>query len=115
MTTGEAKNIFDSSMLDLFRMEVEQHATTLINELPKLSLDPMPEEQIEPLVRAAHSIKGAGRLVGVTDVVGIAQQMEECLSAVRRGLMALNEDLIGLLIRSVEMVSLLSEKTKETQ
>jgi two-component system sensor histidine kinase and response regulator WspE len=113
MTARETKNIFDSSMLDLFRAEVDQHVAILISELPKLSLDSVPEEQIEPLVRAAHSIKGAGRLVGVTDVVGIAQQMEECLSAVRRELMALNEDLIGLLINSVEMVSLLSEKTKE--
>ena len=114
MTGKKSNQILDDSMLELFRSEVEQQVSILMGELPKLIQDPSPAERLEPLIRAAHSIKGAGRLVGVTEVSSLAHQVEDCLVLVRRGERVLSDALIELLINSAEMLSVISDRAKES-
>ena len=111
--TGKENILFDDSMLELFRSEVDQQVSVLLGELPKLLQDSASAERIEPLIRAAHSIKGAGRLVGVTDVAGLAHQVEDCLVLVRRDDLTLSDNLVELLIKSAEMLLVISDRTKE--
>src|SRR5262249_1519882 len=53
-----AMNTIDASMFDLFREEVKAHADTLTAGLIALEANATDPTRIEPLMRAAHSIKG---------------------------------------------------------
>src|SRR3569623_84096 len=105
MTEKNSKSFADESMLELFRMEVEQQASVLTEGLLKLEQDPAALTNIEPLMRAAHSIKGAARLVGIMDAVGLAHKMEDCLVAAQKGKLVLSSDAADLLLKSVDMLS----------
>ncbi|MBP7341867.1 MAG: hybrid sensor histidine kinase/response regulator [Syntrophaceae bacterium] len=89
----------DPLMLDLFRVELENHTRTLEAGLVTAERDQTPE-QIEPLMRAAHSIKGAARIVGLSDAVTLAHAMEDVLSAAQHGKRTLTSDAVDLLLKS---------------
>ncbi len=88
----------DPLMLDLFRVELENHTRTLESGLVTAERDQTPE-QIEPLMRAAHSIKGAARIVGLSDAVTLAHAMEDVLSAAQHGKRTLTADAVDLLLK----------------
>lgn len=113
MSKKDLKNLADASMLELFRLEVEQHAAVLTEGLLRLEEDPASSEKIEPLMRAAHSIKGAARLVGLSYAVGLAHKMEDCLVAAQGGKLSLTADDIDLLLKGVDMLALISDLTHD--
>jgi len=88
----------DLSLMDLFRIEVENHSRVLETDLVKVEADPTPT-RIEPLMRAAHSIKGAARIVGLDRGVTLAHAMEDVLSAAQHGKLKLISEHIDLLLR----------------
>lgn len=90
-------DLSDFSMLDLFRMEAENHAQVLETGLVELEKD-QSAERIEPLMRAAHSIKGAARIVGLNVAVDLAHAMEDVLSALQKGGLLLSPDAVDILL-----------------
>jgi two-component system sensor histidine kinase and response regulator WspE len=97
----------DLSMLDLFRIEAENYAKVLDKGLVEVENQGSPEG-IEPLMRAAHSIKGAARIVGLDLVVTLAHAMEDVLSAAQKGAIILSPHHIDLLLQGNDILSLLS-------
>jgi len=75
----------DPALFELFRDEVRAHAGTLAAGLLDLEADPTNPQRIEPLMRAAHSLKGAARIVGVEPAVRLAHEMEDALVAAQAG------------------------------
>jgi chemotaxis protein histidine kinase CheA len=71
------------SMFDLYKAEAEQHGRALSDGLVALESATDPK-LVEPLMRAAHSIKGAARIVGFEQVVTLAHAMEDCLVRLQR-------------------------------
>ncbi len=71
------------SMFDLYKAEAEQHGRALSDGLVSLESATDPA-LVEPLMRAAHSIKGAARIVGFEQVVTLAHAMEDCLVRLQR-------------------------------
>ena len=94
--------IADLSMLDLFRLEVENHGRVLESGLVAAEGNQSPAA-IEPLMRAAHSIKGASRIVGLHRGVSLAHAMEDVLSAAQHGRLTLSSGDIDLLLRSTDI------------
>ncbi len=94
--------MLDPFMLDLFRTELENHSRTLETGLVALEADGSPE-RFEPLMRAAHSIKGAARIVGLDGAVGLAHAMEDLLEAARRGETSLGAGHIDILLRGNDL------------
>lgn len=93
-------NLFaDESMLDLFRMEVAMHSSVLENGLIELESDPQSAEKANPLMRAAHSIKGAARIVGLDIAVHLAHSMEDLLCAAMEKRVMLDARSIDVLLR----------------
>ena len=88
----------DLSMLDLFRIEAENHSRLLENGLVDAEANQTPEK-IEPLMRAAHSIKGASRIVGLDRCVGLAHAMEDILSAAQHGRLTLSAGHVDALLK----------------
>jgi two-component system, chemotaxis family, sensor histidine kinase and response regulator WspE len=52
-------------LLELFREEARTHTGVLAQGLVELEQDPGDPTKIEPLMRAAHSVKGAARIVRI--------------------------------------------------
>ena len=94
----------DSSMLEMFRGEAESHGAIIADCLLILEDDPGSDTLLEKLMRAAHSIKGAARLVGVDVIVRIAHVMEDVFVAAQDKKLTLNEGVIDLLLSANDQV-----------
>ena len=60
-TANVPSDFSDMSMLDLFRVGVDNQKSVLNDKLLALESDPGDPDTLEALMRAAHSIKGAAR------------------------------------------------------
>lgn len=92
----------DDSLADLFRVEVESNCAALTAGLLVLERDPAAE--VASLMRAAHSIKGAARIVDVDLAVGLAHAMEDCFVAAQDGRIVLRSEDIDALLRTVDAI-----------
>ena len=107
-----AGDLSDLPMLDLFRLEAETQVQTLIENLLLLERAPMAAEPLEASMRAAHSLKGAARIVGLNAGVGVAHAMEDCLVAAQRGRITVQQGQIDLLLRGADLLTRIA-KTPE--
>jgi two-component system sensor histidine kinase and response regulator WspE len=98
----------DASMLELFRVEAETNAQVLSTGLVELEEAGVSAERVEPLMRSAHSIKGAARIVGLPKTVELAHAMEDVLSAAQQGRRGLSGDDVDLLLQGTDVLSQLS-------
>src|SRR3569623_590058 len=113
MSRKDHKSLADESMLDLFRLEVEQQSAVLMEGLMRLEQGAPSSGSIEPLMRAAHSIKGAARLVGIMFAVVIAHVMEDCLVAAQHGKLSLSPDDIDVLLKGNDLLSTIAQLTEQ--
>ena len=93
------------SMLDLFRMEAESQVQVLTSGLLALERDHAAAEQLESCMRAAHSLKGAARIVGVDAGVNVAHAMEDCFVAAQHGRLVLGHDQIDILLSATDLMA----------
>lgn len=101
-------------MLDLFRLETESQAQVLTSGLLALERDPAASEHLESCMRAAHSLKGAARIVGVNAGVHVSHAMEDTFVAAQRGDILLRQDHIDVLLRCVDLFNRIA-KTSQTE
>ena len=92
------------SMLDLFRLEAEGQGQTLVSGLLALEHDHTAAEHLDACMRAAHSLKGAARIVGLTAGVEVAHALEDCFVAAQGGRIALGQAQIDRLLEGVELL-----------
>jgi two-component system sensor histidine kinase and response regulator WspE len=92
------------SMLDLFRMEVDGQSQALTAGLLALERDPKAADQLECCMRAAHSLKGAALIVGLSTGVSITHAMEDCFVAAQHGRIVLHQEHIDELLRGVDLL-----------
>ncbi len=111
--TGSGDDLSGFSMLDLFRMEAESQCSNLTGGLLDLERDPTSPEMLESLMRAAHSIKGAARIVELDRAVQLAHVMENVFVAAQQGKVALGRSHIDLLLSAVDMFISMSNVTEE--
>jgi two-component system sensor histidine kinase and response regulator WspE len=99
----------DPSLLELFREEVRVHAATLNDGLLGLEREPANPQRIEPLMRAAHSIKGAARIVGLEPAVRLAHELEDAFVAAQNARIRIAPTDIDLFLRCADLLAALSE------
>jgi two-component system sensor histidine kinase and response regulator WspE len=100
------------SMMDLFREEVRTHAASLNAGLLELEGDPDNSQRVEPLMRAAHSIKGAARIVGIEPAVRLAHALEDAMVAAQHGRIRPGAPDIDLCLRAADVLAGLAEVTE---
>lgn len=105
--TGEDLSNF--SMRDLFRIEAENQVQALTAGLLDLEKDPLGADQAEACMRAAHSLKGAARIVELQPGVTIAHAMEDLFVAAQEGRVLLDRARIDLLLRGVDLLDRLAK------
>jgi two-component system, chemotaxis family, sensor histidine kinase and response regulator WspE len=94
----------DLSMLDLFRLEAEGQGQALVSGLLELERDHAAAEHLDACMRAAHSLKGAARIVGLDAGVAIAHALEDCFVAAQAGTIVLGQAQIDRLLEGVELL-----------
>jgi two-component system sensor histidine kinase and response regulator WspE len=97
------------SLMDLFQEEVRAHTATLNQGLLDLENDPANPQRIEPLMRAAHSIKGAARIVNLELAVQLAHVLEDAFVAAQEGRIRLGPADIDVLLRGTDVLAGLSQ------
>jgi len=89
-------------LLDLFREEAEIHLGVLENGLIRAEQEGLDSQGIEPLMRSAHSLKGAARVVGLIPFVEVAHVCEDILVAAQSGKTQINPADFDLLLVATE-------------
>ncbi|WP_228058981.1 Hpt domain-containing protein [Nostoc sp. LEGE 06077] len=100
----EDSDLSQLSLLDLFNMEVKTQVVLLNNYLLALETNPEPQSELAALMRAAHCIKGAARIVRIEPAVTLAHVMEDCFSAAQAGTVNLTTDCVDVLLQGVDML-----------
>jgi two-component system sensor histidine kinase and response regulator WspE len=99
--------------MDLFQEEVRSHTATLNQGLLDLENDAANSQKIEPLMRAAHSIKGAARIVNIDAAVQLAHAMEDVFVAAQAGRIRITPADIDLLLRGTDLLARLGQLGEE--
>ncbi|MGY2339819.1 response regulator [Pseudomonas sp. SDO5532_S415] len=94
----------DASLLELFSLEAEAQTQVLSAGLLALERDPTQADQLESCMRAAHSLKGAARIVGVDAGVSVAHVMEDCLVSAQEGRLYLRPEHIDALLQGTDLL-----------
>jgi two-component system chemotaxis sensor kinase CheA len=75
----------DSGLAAVFRAEAEEHLKVLMDGFLSLESEPAQPELLEKMFRAAHSFKGAARVLGLGGLESLAHRLEDLLGALRSG------------------------------
>ncbi len=100
-----ARDLSQMSMLELFRLDAEGQIQALVGGLLKLERNAGAADQLEVCMRAAHSLKGAARIVGLDAGVKVTHAMEDCFVAAQLGVVTLRQAHIDVLLRGVDLLS----------
>jgi CheY-like chemotaxis protein len=91
-------------MVELLRMQAQTQAQLLTNCVRALARDPLAPEQLNACASAARSFEGTALSVGLEAGAELARAMEDCVAAVRRGEIELQQELIGMMLQAVELL-----------
>ena len=111
MTTETDYSYGDFSLMGLFRLEVEAQVIELnrcLLEIEQAGDDLNERANWESLMRSAHSIKGAARIVQLEPAVEIAHVLEDRFVAALEGRSPLAAQEVDVLLSGVDLLSRLS-------
>ncbi|MFN8623106.1 MAG: hybrid sensor histidine kinase/response regulator [Chloroflexota bacterium] len=96
------------SLVELFREDADIQLDLLSEGIVEAERADAPMEALGICMRAAHSLKGAARVIGLDPVVRLAHAMEEAFQAARDGRIRLGGDDVDRLLAAVDLVRRLS-------
>ena len=99
-------------MMDLFRLDAEAQLQALTAGLLALERDAAAADRLEACMRAAHSLKGAARIVGLDVGVRVAHAMEDCFVGAQRGTVKLRNSDVDVLLRGVDLLSRVAQTSE---
>ena len=111
MKRGAQDDLSSLSMLEIFQVEADSQIAVLIGSLLELEREPAARPQLEMLMRAAHSFKGAARIVNHEAAVVVAHAMEDCFVAAQQGKIQLGRDEIDTLFHGVDLLLNISRRS----
>ena len=103
----------DFTMLELFKVEAENQAKIIDENLLLLEDDTENSSIIEILMRASHSIKGAARMINFQEIVEISHRMEDCFVNTQNGLITLDKKAIDLLLQCNDVLETVAQMHDE--
>jgi two-component system sensor histidine kinase and response regulator WspE len=93
------------SMLELFRLEAESQAEILSSGVLAIEEQRQSAEIIESLMRAAHSLKGAARIVGLDAAVQVAHALEDVFLAAGNNKITVEPTHADILLTGIDFLS----------
>ena len=104
MKKTKLEDVSNMPMLELFRVEAEQQLAMLTSGLLQLERGPGAPRPWEMLMRAAHSFKGAARIVNFQSAERVAHAMEDCFALAQQDKLELRQPEIDLLLRGIDLL-----------
>ncbi|MDP9084032.1 MAG: hybrid sensor histidine kinase/response regulator, partial [Pseudomonadota bacterium] len=100
-----ARDLSMMSMFELFRLDAEGQIEALTGGLLALEREGSAAAPLEACMRAAHSLKGAARIVGIDAGVKLTHAMEDCFVAAQLGAVTLQKSQVDILLRGVDLLT----------
>ena len=104
MSAKDPDDLSDFSMVELFRLEVENQSVVFTENLLALEQNPTDASRLGALMRAAHSLKGAARMVDLDAAVRVAHELEDVFVAAQEGSLVLLPEHVDVLLRGVDLL-----------
>ncbi len=104
----------DRKMLELFALEAEEQVGALHRGLMLMEVQPDQLGLIAPVMRAAHSIKGAARAVRLERIVTLVHTMEDRLSAMQKQSLPVSDAAVELLIEAADAILIAANSAKSS-
>jgi CheY-like chemotaxis protein len=101
-------------MFELLRVQAQAQAQLLTNCVIELARDPLSPDQLNACAAAARSFESTAHMVGLEAGAELARSMEECLAAVRRGDIELQQQLIGMMLQAVDLLDSMAKLPRPT-
>jgi two-component system, chemotaxis family, sensor histidine kinase and response regulator WspE len=99
----------DARLLLLFREDLASCAAQFGAQLVQLEAGGDAQVPLERLMRAAHSLKGAARALGIDPLVELAHELEECFVAAQRSQLRLEPAHVDALLASSDLLNALAQ------
>jgi two-component system, chemotaxis family, sensor histidine kinase and response regulator WspE len=99
-------------MLEIFRVEAENQTAILTSGLLELERGAAATPQLEILMRAAHSLKGAARIVNLQAAVRVAHAIEDCFALTQQGKLELHQRETDVLFGGIDLLGQISRQTE---
>lgn len=96
-----------AQLMAIFSAEAQEHVQAMNKHLLALedgSAGGAVEQSVDELFRAAHSLKGAGRVVGLKDVEASCHELENLFLQVKEGAMAPTPDLLQSAFQMLDVI-----------
>jgi two-component system, chemotaxis family, sensor histidine kinase and response regulator WspE len=104
VSARDANDLSEFSMVELFRLEVENQTVVFTENLLALEQDPTDASRLGALMRAAHSLKGAARMVDLEAAVCVAHALEDLFVAAQEGSLVFMSEHVDVLLRGVDLL-----------
>lgn len=101
-------NLLDPVMFDLFKTEIETQCAVLNQGLIDIEQGERNPTLLSSLMRAAHSVKGAARVMTLELIVHLAHAMEDSIVAAQKDPPTLTSGRIDQLLRGVDFLKCMS-------
>ena len=102
-------------LMNIFQLESEEILERIFENLMQLETNPKDREITATLYRDLHSIKGAVRMVGFTNIQDIIHKIEDIFDKINHTNHFLNSDKILTITRALELVSRYLTESVENQ
>jgi two-component system, chemotaxis family, sensor kinase CheA len=107
--------MIEYSMLQEFITEAGEHLDEMESDLLQLEVEPENHEILNDIFREVHSVKGAADYVGLEKISELSHKLENLLEIIRKGKIAVNNQIIDILIEARDRMVLLNHDLETTK
>ncbi len=102
----------NEELLKDFFAEAEQQVEQLESNVLVIENDPANHEAIDEIFRAAHTLKGGSATVEMMELSTFTHSVEDVLDEIRSDRLAVDEDVVDLLLTSIDVVKAMLESRR---
>jgi two-component system sensor histidine kinase and response regulator WspE len=114
VSAKDTNDLSEFSMVELFRLEVENQSIIFTENMLALEQNPKDASRLGALMRAAHSLKGAARMVDLDSAVCVAHELESVFVAAQEGSLVLLPEHVDILLRGVDLLHRIAQEPDDT-
>lgn len=103
----------DQDLSDLFKQESTTNIKYLTDNLLLFEENPSNKTLLDSIMRAAHSLKGAARIIGFTTFSHLAHLLEDCFVAIQKRNLELTSENFDSLLKAIDFLDEISQLSDE--